>query len=77
MGAKVVSGSGNRTLMIYQNVKVEVEFIGASWHSHRGRRVEALCSEAFLAVRFCRDFQADGVSAFEKTADGLVVVQFL
>lgn len=57
-------------------MKADVEFISTPWHSHRGRRVEAkVCAEAFLAVYLCRDVQAGGVSAFEKTADGLVIVQ--
>lgn len=60
---------------IYQDEKAEVEFIGTPWHSHRGRRVEAICREAFLEVRLCRDVQTGGVSAFEQTADGLFIVQ--
>lgn len=59
----------------YQDVKAEAEFIHTLWPSYRGRRVEAVCTEALLGVPLCRDFQAGSVSAFEITAEGLVIVQ--
>jgi hypothetical protein len=61
----------------YQDVKAEVEFIHTLWYSYRGRRVDAVCTEAFLGVPLCRDFQAGGVSAFAITADRLVIVPSL
>lgn len=74
---KVVSGSSSDRLVTW-NMKGftrtwrQKEIIGALWHSHIGRRGEAVCAETSLGLLLHRDLQAGSISASEITAVGLL-----
>lgn len=57
---------------IYKDMEAEVELVGALWHSHIGRRGEAVCAETSLGLLLHRDLQAGRVSASRITAVGLL-----